>query len=130
MRSIILTREAVFDTIELNRKIDPPVPDVGFFFPFEGTKLRELSIKEGLYHPDSSPIYKRDEPALSLPSLPKEELCGLRKTFVLYVKLPKIFYPFISRAEENDETGRAIFSILSQIYEKYVLGKSGFFIRK
>lgn len=121
------TREAIFDTIELNRKADAMVPNAGFFFPFEGTKLRELSIKEGFYNPDAFSIYKRDEPALNLPSLSKEELYSLRKNFVLYVKLPKVFYPFINRAERNDETGKTIFSILAQIYKKYVLENGGFF---
>ena len=121
------TREATFDTIELNRKINPSAPNVGFFFPFHGTKLRELSIREGFYHPDSFPVYRRDEPALNLPSLPKEELRGLRKTFVLYVKFPKPLYPLIRRAEKDDETGRTIFSLLAEIYNKHVLEKGGSF---
>ena len=121
------TRELIFDTIELNRNANVMVPNVGFFFPFEGTKLRELCINEKFYDPNSPHIYAHGVPALTLPGISREELVGLHKTFVLYCKLPRFLFPIIERAERNDEIGNEIFSYLADIYKKYVMESSGFF---
>jgi hypothetical protein len=57
---------------------------------------------------------------LDLPSFPKEEIQGLRRTFNLYVRMPKKYWPDIERAETFDEEGNKIFSDLSEIFiDKY-----------
>ena len=122
------TRSAFFDTVNVNIEAKVKAPDIGFFYPFEGTKLRDVSIEEGFFDPIERPIYEREKPALNhLTDLPEDELIGLNKTFLLYVKLPKIFYPLIERAEKNDITSKEIFKLLAEIYNEYVLRNDGFF---
>jgi hypothetical protein len=50
-----------------------------------------------------------------------EEIEGLRKCFVFYVKMPKSRWKDIARAEANTSEGKKIFEELKQEYlEKYV----------
>ena len=57
---------------------------------------------------------------LDLPKFPKEEIQGMRRTFSMYVRMPKKYWPDIERAEKFDEEGNHIFSDLSTIFqEKY-----------
>ena len=57
---------------------------------------------------------------LDLPSFPKEEIQGLRRTFSLYGRMPKKYWPDIERAEKFDKVGNELFGDLSTIFkEKY-----------
>ena len=55
---------------------------------------------------------------LDMPQLSRQDIQGLRRTFVLYSKLPKEYWPQIERAETFDEEGNKIFTELSDIYQK------------
>ena len=49
-----------------------------------------------------------------------EELKGLQRTFLLYVRFPKSEWPEIKIAEKFDEEGNRIFEKYKKIYqEKY-----------
>lgn len=119
------TRETVIETIALNREAGVQYPIAQFFFPLEGTPLRELAIKQGLLKSDSLLVFQNDEPSLSLPSISKEELKKLHERFVLYIKMPKEFYKYIERSEKNDHTGRALTEELQRIYDEYVFSNNG-----
>lgn len=41
------SRQIYFKTVELNRKASVQYPSIGFFYPFEGTELRQASIESG-----------------------------------------------------------------------------------
>ena len=58
------TKETYKETVELNARSGVQVPYADFFYPFEGTKLRDISIQNGYFDPECGTIYKRDEPAL------------------------------------------------------------------
>ena len=58
---------------------------------------------------------------LSMPDFPKEEIEGIRRCFVLYVKMPRERWPEIRKAEALDETGERIFRTLrDECQEKYM----------
>ena len=105
------TRASFFETARLLRECNADAPSPGFFYPFKGTKLRDLCMKEGLFDPMAT--YHRDEPALLLPVISREEMIGLYKTFALYMKFPEWIFPVIKVAE-NDET---VFRALSRLYK-------------
>ena len=75
------TEEDVRKTIELNRKADPDSVGVSFFYPFQGTKLREVCEREGFIGKDSHEINIREGSMLDMPQLGKERLVELRKLF-------------------------------------------------
>jgi radical SAM superfamily enzyme YgiQ (UPF0313 family) len=113
------TRELVFDTINLNRQIKADSVNGFVFQPYCGTHLRDYCIKKGYLSIDSIKI---DNPIgssiLNMPQLSKEEIEGLLRTFVLYVRLPKKYYPKIKEAEQLNEKGDLILQELREIFFK------------
>jgi anaerobic magnesium-protoporphyrin IX monomethyl ester cyclase len=124
------TREKYWKTIEVNRKADPQYPNVSFFYPFEGTVLREISVKEGFFDPEDpgKMIYERDKPALHFDTLNEGELIEMRNVFVLYIKLPEQYKPFIKRSEQLDRAGRKMRNKLLEIYDNTVWKNDGWYI--
>ena len=111
------TRELVFDTINLNRQINSDSVNGFVFQPYSGTYLREYCVKRGYLSSDSTDI---DNPigssVLTMPQLSKEEIEGLLRTFVLYIKLPKEYYPKIREAEQLNEKGDLVLEELREIF--------------
>jgi len=121
------TREKIHDSIELMREANVRVSNVGIFFPFEKTEIRRVCIENGIYNPSDFPFYTSDVPALDQKTLSRQELMALRRTFNLYVKLPKSFWPFIERSEKGDQTGMEIFQILKDIFISHVRDQGDYF---
>lgn len=123
------TRDSYGKTIELVRKANVQYPSPGFFYPFEGTKLREVSIKEGFFDPenDKKNVYKCGEPALRFKSLSEKELIEMYNVFTLYVKLPNVYKPFIRRSEKLDAVGKKLRKKLIYIFNKTVFNNDGWY---
>lgn len=119
------TRQTFFETVELNRRSGVLWPNVNFFFPYEGSELRQVAVENGFFNDNSDAVYLSDRPALKLPGIGEAELVALRERFVLYVKLPKSFWPQIERSEKPDEAGRKLTEKLYQIYEQNVQANGG-----
>ena len=124
------TRQTYERTVQLNRKANVQYPAGGFFHPFEGTELREISVREGLFNPEDEEgiIYRRNKPSLHFDNLSEQELIGMRNTFVLYVKLPERYEPFIKRSEKQNELGVALRKKLLEIYDNTVWKNDGWYI--
>ncbi|MFH0840018.1 MAG: radical SAM protein [Candidatus Omnitrophota bacterium] len=113
------TRENIFESIELNRKAKPTSTTLTFLHPYRGTGLRSLCIKEKFFDPSREKEYEnvyRVESCLNLPTISNKELRGLFKTFQLYFKLPKIFYPLIRIAEGDSFLAKVIFYMLKRMF--------------
>ncbi|MDO8558737.1 MAG: radical SAM protein [bacterium] len=115
------TRELVFDTIELNRQINPRTINCHFFTPYKGTDLYRYCLEKGYLSQDAKIIQGlTDAVPLKMNSISYEELRGLQRTFPLYVRLPKSEWPAIKIAEKFDEEGNKVFEKYKKIYqEKY-----------
>ena len=114
------TRELAMDTVELNRHIDSNNQNLYSFVPFHGTPLRKICEDMELINPDTITKALTDKPMLVQKQYLPEEIEGLQKCFVLYVKLPKNRWKDIKRAESNTPEGEKIFEELKQEYtEKY-----------
>ena len=114
------TRELAMDTVELNRYIDSHNQNLYSFVPFHGTPLRKICEDMGLVNPDTITKALTDKPMLVQKQYLPEEIEGLQKCFVLYVKLPKSRWKDVKRAESNTPEGEKIFEELKQEYtEKY-----------
>ncbi|KJR43928.1 Fe-S oxidoreductase [Candidatus Magnetoovum chiemensis] len=120
------TEELIRSSIEFNRQIAKYIDSitVNIFTPYHGTPLRERAIELGYLSDDV--IVKEETTArslLNMPHLSNETLKGLLRTFPLYVKLPKSYYPDIARCEKLDEEGDNLYKELLELYRKEVLGK-------
>ncbi len=110
-------RDLVFDTIALNRKLIVDTTNCVAFAPFRGTPLHKVCVEKGYIKADQLGFGSMTTSLfLDLPTFPKEEIQGLRRTFSLYVRMPKKYWPDIERAEKLDEDGDKIFSELSNIF--------------
>lgn len=114
------TREDIFETIELNRKTLAKNVMVHLFNPYHGTSLRDYCIKHDLIKQDYVAGDYRADAILDQPQLSREEVLGLQRTFVLYVKFPKERWPEIKIAEKFDEKGNKKFEELKKEFtEKF-----------
>jgi radical SAM superfamily enzyme YgiQ (UPF0313 family) len=115
------TRELAMDTVEINRHIDSNNQNMYSFAPFHGTPLRKMCEDLGLISNETITRSATDTSVLNMPQYPPEEIEGLVKCFVLYVKLPKNRWNDIRRAEANTPEGNRIFAELRQeCQEKYM----------
>src|SRR4030042_1061782 len=88
------TKEMIFDTIRLNRKIQPDRYSVRFLNPYPGTAIRDYCIKNGYIEEDYEEKRKNVscvlEPVLNLPSPPhptKQELFEIKQNWGRYIQM-------------------------------------------
>lgn len=115
------TRELAFDTIELNRHFKSDGVNAYTFVPFHGTPLRAMSESLGLIEKGKITTSIVEATMLNMPYFPKEEIEGIRRCFVLYVKMPKNRWPEIQKAESLTPEGDEIFRKLKdECLERYM----------
>ncbi len=112
------TRELIFDTIELNRQITADSMNCSVFAPFHGTSLHKLCVERGYIAEDFILGSINTEAPLNMPQLSRDEIQGIRRTFVLYIKLDKKYWPLIKKAEKFDAEGDQALSELKEIYAR------------
>lgn len=103
------TRELVFDTVELNRHFRSDGINAYSFTPFHGTPLRKVSEENGYVAKGALARSITAPTMLSMPQFTKEEIEGIRRCFVLYVKMPRERWPDIAKAEALTPEGDRIF---------------------
>jgi len=114
------TRDLIFDTIELNRQINSRTINCYIFAPYKGTDLYKYCIERGYFKEGDVVHHVLDGGRLRMNTVSYEELKGLQRTFLLYVRFPKSEWPEIKIAEKFDEEGNRIFEKYKKIYqEKY-----------
>ncbi|MBF0292863.1 MAG: B12-binding domain-containing radical SAM protein [Nitrospinae bacterium] len=108
------TRELVFDTIELNRKIKSDGINAYTYTPFHGTPLRKISEDLGFVRPEDLSRCIGMPSVLKMPQFTPEQIEGLRRCFVLYVKMPKSRWDDIKKAEALTPEGDRIWTELKK----------------
>ena len=97
------TREDIFSTIELNRKGKVDEIQCTIFYPFKGTKLRDYCEEHNFLDKSEDKVSSYYEmPVIKNPNMSSNEIKGLYRTFVIYCKFPKIFWPFVMIMEYNN----------------------------
>ena len=120
------TREQIFETINLNRRIKAESFSACIFQPYHGTSLRDYCIERGYIDENYLAGDVHLETGLNMPQITKEEIRGLQRTFSLYVRLPEKYYKDIRIAEKFDEEGNRMFQQLQKIcYERSDLVQIG-----
>ena len=110
------TRELIFDTIELNRQLGSDSINAYIFTPYRGTTMYNDAAAKGYLDPDAETNSIITQSILNMPTISKEEILGLVRTFSLYVKFPKEEWPDIEIAERFTPEGDAMFAELSKRY--------------
>lgn len=114
------TRELIFDTINLNRQLNPKTINCYMFTPYRGTFLRDYCIRNGFLDKDASTMQLLDGANYKYDTITKEELLGLQRTFSLYARFPEGEFGLIKKAENFNEEGNRIYEELKGIYyERY-----------
>jgi len=108
------SREMVFDTIELNREFKADNHSISIFQPFRGTELYDNCVSKGYWNPAKLCTESFATPALDMPTLTRDEVSGLYRTFNLYVNADKTYWDDIKEAEKLDEEGDKTFFTLAQ----------------
>jgi len=115
------TRELAFDTIELNRHFNSDGVNAYTFVPFHGTPLRAMSESLGLIETGKLATCIVEATMLDMQYFPKAEIEGIRRCFVLYVKMPKDRWAEIKKAESLTPEGDKIFRHLKdECLERYM----------
>lgn len=115
------TRELAFDTIELNRHFKSDGVNAYNYTAFHGTPLRKLSEDMGYVKKGELGRCINHPTMISMPHFTKEQIEGVRRCFVLYVKMPKDRWPEIQKAETLTPEGDKIFHKLKdECLEKYM----------
>jgi len=112
------TRELVFDTINLNREINPRTMNCYLFTPYKGTVLYKQCIEKGYLSKEDKVHQLLDSVRLRMDSIGYEELKGLQRTFSLYARLPRSEWKKIKIAEKFDEEGNRMFELLAEKYRQ------------
>jgi anaerobic magnesium-protoporphyrin IX monomethyl ester cyclase len=121
------TREKVFDTIELVRKIrNYDALTVSIFTPYHGTQLRDIAVKNGWLDDSTITVHTTSSSLLKMPSpyLSSKEIDSLFRVLPLYTYFPKADWPEIKKAEQFDTAGNKIFEKYASIYRKEFLGEN------
>jgi len=117
------TRELIFDTIELVRKIKSENINAFTFIPYNGTALRALAERKNYIKKDYlchqvETIDGIARSELDMPTISKKEIMGLVKTFTLYARMPRSYWSEIKVAEQLNEEGNKKYDELMQLYQK------------
>jgi radical SAM superfamily enzyme YgiQ (UPF0313 family) len=96
-------RRDIFKTIKLNRICKPDSCSVAFLEPYPNTEIFKTCVNSG--HLDSGYIATFDffNPHIKELYITHKELRGLLRTFILYVKAPKILYPLVRLCERGND---------------------------
>lgn len=107
------TRENVYETIRLNKKLGVKAANVYIVYPFPKSILSE---KYGVNILDEEgkiiPMNKAE--LFNFSKMSQNELLGLQKTFNLYLNLPEELWPIIKLAEEDSEQGDVVYKALKE----------------
>ena len=113
------TRENVFETIELNRKLNVESCNVYIMFPYPGTPIQiqsQIPLRD-----DNGKLIKVDHAKnLGLSEISSDELESLEKTFNIYLNLPKSLWPIIELSE-NKENWRNILYYIKEFSIEYIM---------
>jgi len=110
------TREMIFDTIRLDRRIQPDGVMVSFFSPYKGATLRDMCEREGYIKDETIAEDYRLRPTMDMPQMSSKELAGLHRTFPLYVKYPEEEWDDIRLCEADTPEGNVLFEKYGQRY--------------
>lgn len=114
-------RKLVFDTIDLNRRLNLRKRDsVSCFMlaPYKGTVMRDICVKKGYIDKEVNIKDPNIDYVLKNPMFKENELSGLMRTFAAYCRLPEQYFSLIQEAEKITEKGNVSFEKVRHVYSQ------------
>ena len=106
------TREEIFKTIMLCKRINSKINSVNIFQPFPKIPLTNFCIDQGYMEKDAIIPDFTEASILTMPSISKEEISNLLKTFILYAKLPQELWEQVEVCEKDFDSNKSLFDEL------------------
>ena len=116
------TRENVYETIRLNKRLNVRAANVYIVYPFPKSILAE-KYKTDILDEQGKIIPMNKAEVFNFSNMSQDELLGLQKTFNLYLSLPEELWPIIRLAEGDNPQADIIFEAL-KAYSVSVLQSS------
>ncbi len=110
------TRDMVFETIALCKKVKPDGITTSIFAPYHGLALRELCVDKGYMEEGLLAGNLYEKPCIRNPFLSAGEVEGLFRTLPLYAAFPESEYDRIRQAEADTPEGRTVFEELRRVF--------------
>ncbi len=115
------TRDLAMDTVMLNRHFKADSTNAYSYSPFHGTPLRQMAESLRFVEPGTIARSVTKRSMLKMPGFTPNEIEGLRRCFVMYVKMPEKYWPEIKKAESLTPEGDSIWRRLrDECAEKYM----------
>lgn len=106
------TREDIFKSIRLCRRIKPTIAAVSIFQPMPGQELKEVCIREGYITGNEPMLTVTGGSVLKMPQISPEAITNIRRVFLLYAILPEEYYPKIEKCEKDYYGNRELYEEL------------------
>jgi radical SAM superfamily enzyme YgiQ (UPF0313 family) len=108
------TRANVFETIEFNRKLNVKSANVYIVYPFPGSHI--FIQHKIVYKMKNGKILPMGNASVfHLSKMPPREVEGLKKTFNLYLALPKELWPIVELAEKSGKQSDKVYQALNEL---------------
>jgi len=102
------------DTIDLNRKCMPDKSMCFFFFPYEGLKLRDVSLEYGYIDGTEEAVNMCETSIMKLPQFPLRKMKKYKRTFNIRIRFPKYISGIVGWLAGGS---RLMFNLLSKYRE-------------
>jgi radical SAM superfamily enzyme YgiQ (UPF0313 family) len=112
-----MDRNHIFKTIKLNKAARPHSSLVSVLIPFPDTEITKNLLKDRIIKEEDINIGTGLYPTLDIKDMTRKEINGLFNTFNLYVKFPRILYPFIRLLEKENKITISIRKFLYKLLE-------------
>ncbi len=107
-------RKEIFDTIRLNKECRADSSSVVFLEPYQNTAIYRDCVKAGYIKEGYTPTFDFFTPHIKEILISHEELRGILKTFILYVKAPRLLWGIIRLCERHNDW---LYRLLSKIFK-------------
>lgn len=105
------TREDILATAKLLRKANPHVIVHAIYAPYEGNCLYQYAEKRG-YLKGAINYENTAECYLDMPSVSRQEVERLFRTFIFYSRMDDSYYPLIAQAEQDERIFKRLKGLL------------------
>ena len=119
------SRDMAFDTIEFCRELRGfDAMTVSIFTPYHGTKLRDQAIDDGYLDEHVMTKHTTSSSILNMPNFTRDQIDGLFRTFMMYVRFERERFEEIRKAEYLTDEGNLAWKALYNEYQSRFFGEN------